>query len=171
MRNNIAKQIKTLSLVFLMLLSGIYKAWGQTTITSLSDIGSTGEYIINADIDASGFTSSIASFSGTLEAAIDPSTHMPYRIKNLGAPLFTTLTGTVKNLVIESVSISGHDGNTGAIACTANGAARIYNVGILSGQVEHFFDYGTKALAYYTDFLKQIRLIENKTQTNGENLL
>ena len=42
---------------------------------------------------------------------------------------------------------------------------------ILSGQVEHFFDYGTKALAYYTDFLKQIRLIENKTQTNGENLL
>ncbi len=135
MRNNIAKQIKTLSLVFLMLLSGIYKAWGQTTITSLSDIGSTGEYIINADIDASGFTSSIASFSGTLEAAIDPSTHMPYRIKNLGAPLFTTLTGTVKNLVIESVSISGHDGNTGAIACTANGAARIYNVGILSGQV------------------------------------
>jgi hypothetical protein len=135
MRNNIAKQIKTLSLVFLMLLSGIYKAWGQTTITSLSDIGSTGEYIINADIDASGFTSSIASFSGTLEAAIDPSTHMPYRIKNLGAPLFTTLTGTVKNLVIESVSISGHDGNTGAIACTANGAARIYNVGILSGSV------------------------------------
>lgn len=124
-----------ISLVFLMLLSGISKAWGQTTITSLSDIGSTGEYIINADIDASGFTSSIASFSGTLEAAIDPSTHMPYRIKNLGAPLFTTLTGTVKNLVIESVSISGHDGNTGAIACTANGAARIYNVGILGGSI------------------------------------
>ena len=41
----------------------------------------------------------------------------------------------------------------------------------LSGQVEHFFDYGTKALAYYTDFLKQIRLIEKKTQTNGKNLL
>ena len=125
-----------ISLVFLMLLSGISKAWGQTTITSLGDIGSTGDYVINADIDASGFSESIASFSGTLEAAIDPITHMPYRIKNLGAPLFSTLTGTVKNIVIESVSISGHDGNTGAIACTANSdEARIYNVGILSGQV------------------------------------
>ena len=60
---------------------------------------------------------------------------MPYRITNLSAPLFTTLTGTVKNLVIESVAISGHADNTGAIACTANGAARIYNVGILSGSV------------------------------------
>ena len=60
---------------------------------------------------------------------------MPYRIKNLGAPLFSTLTGTVKNIVIESVSISGHDGNTGAIACKADGTARIYNVGILSGSV------------------------------------
>ncbi len=124
-----------ISLVFLMLLSGISKAWGQTTITSLSDIGSTGEYIINADIDASGFTSSIASFSGTLEAAIDPTTKMPYRITGLNAPLFTTLTGTVKNLVLENVSISGNTGDTGAIACKADGTARIYNVGILSGQV------------------------------------
>ena len=45
-----------ISLVFLMLLSGISKAWGQTTITSLGDIGSTGDYVINADIDASGFS-------------------------------------------------------------------------------------------------------------------
>ena len=62
---------------------------------------------------------------------------MPYRISNLSTPLFTTLTGTVKNLVLESVSISSGDdsGNTGAIACKANGSARIYNVGILSGSV------------------------------------
>ena len=60
---------------------------------------------------------------------------MPYRIKNLSAPLFTTLTGTVKNLVLEDVDIS-QDGKVGAIACTASSSARIYNVGILSGSVE-----------------------------------
>ena len=107
-------------------------------ITSLSSIiEGNGKYVITSDIDASGFSSSIASFSGELAAAINPDTNMPYRISNLSTPLFTTLTGTVKNLVLESVSISSGDdsGNTGAIACKANGAARIYNVGILSGSV------------------------------------
>ena len=107
------------------------------SINSLSSIvdDPTGDYTITADIDASGFTT-IESFSGTLEAAIDPNTNMPYRIKNLSVPLFTTLTGTVKNLVFENVAISGHSGNTGAIACDASGDnARIYNVGILSGSV------------------------------------
>lgn len=106
-----------------------------TPITSLSQITvEAGDYVITSDIDASGFTTTIASFSGTLEAAIDPATHMPYRIKNLSAPLFTTLTGTVKNLVLEDVNIS-QSGQVGAIACIANSAARIYNVGILSGSV------------------------------------
>ena len=111
--------------------------WGQTDITTLSDITDpTGYYRLTSDVSGSGHTS-IASFSGTLEAAIDPTTKMPYRITDLDAPLFTTLTGTVKNLVLEDVSISSgdNDGNTGAIACTANSAARIYNIGILSGSV------------------------------------
>ena len=121
-------------MVVVMMMGG-NGMWGQTTISSLSDItDENGNYIITADIDASEF-STIESFSGTLEAAIDPQTHMPYKISGLSAPLFTTLTGTVKNLVLESVGISGHTGNTGAIAGTANGAARIYNVGILSGSV------------------------------------
>lgn len=110
--------------------------WGQTEITSLSDITNPADnYVIKDDIDASGF-STIASFSGTLEAAIDPATHMPYRIKNLSAPLFTTLTGTVKNLVLEDVSITTLNGKIGSIARTANGDARVYNVGILSGEVK-----------------------------------
>ena len=117
------------------MMMGVGRVWGQaTSITSLSDISATGDYIITADIDASEF-STIESFSGTLEADINPTTKMPYKITGLTAPLFTTLTGTVKNLVLEGVGISGHSGNTGAIACTANGAARIYNVGILSGSV------------------------------------
>ncbi|MBQ6378751.1 MAG: hypothetical protein IJJ56_08155 [Prevotella sp.] len=115
-----------------------------STLQGLQDISNNtaGNYRIIADIDNAGTFSTIESFSGTLEAAIDPTTNMPYRITSLSAPLFTTLTGTVKNLVIESVNISGHDGNTGAIACTANDAARIYNVGILSGSVGGTADTG-----------------------------
>ena len=108
--------------------------WGQTEITSLSQItAKDGNYIITGDI--SGGAPGVATFNGTLEAAIDPETHMPYRITGLSAPLFTTLTGTVKNLVLENVSISGNTGDTGAIACKADSTARIYNVGILSGSV------------------------------------
>ena len=118
----------------LLLLFTSLPVSAQTSITSLSQItNGSGHYVISQNI--SGGTPGVATFSGTLEAAIDPATHMPYRITNLSAPLFTTLTGTVKNLVIESVAISGHADNTGAIACTANGAARIYNVGVLSGSV------------------------------------
>ena len=105
-----------------------------TSITSLSGItDEDGDYLITQDI--TGGTPDVSTFNGTLEAAINPNTHMPYKISGLSAPLFTTLTGTVKNLVLEGVSISGHTGDTGAIACTANGAARVYNVGILSGSV------------------------------------
>lgn len=125
---------RSLFLLLMMMIMGAGQMWGDN-ISSLSQITSSdGNYVITADIDASDF-STIASFSGTLEAAIDPATHMPYRIKNISAPLFTTLTGTVRNLVLEDVGISSHSGNTGAIACEASGDARIYNVGILSGSV------------------------------------
>ena len=91
--------------------------------TDLANIANdlAGDYIILNDIDVSGFTTIAGSFTGTIEADINPTTKMPYRITNLSAPLFTTLTGTAKNLVIESVSISNHSGNTGAIACEASG--------------------------------------------------
>ena len=109
-------------------------ATAQIDIVSLSSITDADKhYRIIADI--SDGTTGVTTFNGTLEAAIDPETNMPYRISGLTAPLFTTLTGTVKNLVLEDVAISGNTGNTGAIAGTANGAARIYNVGILSGTV------------------------------------
>ena len=115
--------------LLVMMTAGATGAWG-TDITSLSQINDAdGNYVITQDI--TGGSPGVSTFNGTLEAAIDPTTHMPYRISGLSAPLFTTLTGTVKNLVLEGVNISGHSGNTGAIACTANGSARIYNVGIL----------------------------------------
>ena len=130
------EHLQTLCLLLLMVVIGGGNVWGQTEITALSQItDADGNYIITSDI--SGGTPGVSTFNGTLEAAINPETHMPYLITGLSAPLFTTLTGTVKNLVLEDVDISSGDasGNTGAIACTANGAARIYNVGILSGEV------------------------------------
>lgn len=128
--------LRTTLLLLLMLCSSSVFAGDITSLSSITDDPS-GNYVITADIDASSFTS-IPSFSGTLEAAIDPTTHMPYRIKNLSAPLFTTLTGTVKNLVLENVNItSGTD--IGAIACNVTGTstnkAVIYNCGILSGSI------------------------------------
>ena len=105
-----------------------------TTFVTMVNGGGGNEaacYQITADVTASG---TITAFSGTLEAAINSTTHMPYRIKSVTAPMFTTLTGTVRNLAINSVSISSGT-NVGAVACTANGAARIYNIGILDGSV------------------------------------
>ena len=131
--------LKTM-LMLLMMVVGTSQMWGQTNITSLSQITATdGHYVITQDI--TGGTPGVSTFSGTLEANIDPTTKMPYRIKNLSAPLFTTLTGTVKNLVFEDVAITSGDsnGNTGAIACnmtgTSSNKAVIYNCGILSGSV------------------------------------
>ena len=126
-----ARSLANFFLLTAMLSTGT--VWGQTEIDELSDIDNAdGHYVITQNI--SGGTAGVTTFNGTLEAAIDPTTHMPYRISGLTAPLFTTLTGTVKNLVLEDVNItSGTD--VGAIAGTANGAARIYNVGVLSGSV------------------------------------
>ncbi len=107
----------------------------QTDITSLSSITDmAGNYRLTANVSGAGHTTITGPFTGTLEAAIDPTTNMPYRITDLDAPLFTTLSGTVKNLVIENVNIN-QSGQVGAISCTATGSARIYNVGILGGTV------------------------------------
>jgi len=96
-------------------------------ITSLSEIvDPDGSYILGRDVDASGFAS-LSTFTGTLDGQL-------HTIYNLSAPLFSTLTGTVKNVIMDDVNING-TGNTGAIASTANGAARIYNCGILDGSV------------------------------------
>lgn len=119
------------------MMMGVGRVWGQTDITSLSSITDmAGHYRLTSNVSGTGHTTISGPFTGILEAAIDPTTKMPYKITGLSSPLFTTLTGTVKNLVLEDVKISEHSGNTGAIACTASGDnARIYNVGILSGSV------------------------------------
>jgi len=131
--SSLTRVLKTM-LLLLMLALGAGTAWG-TDITDLSAITDmAGSYRLTSNVSGSGHTTITGPFTGTLEAAIDPSTKMPYKITDLDAPLFETITGTVKNLVLESVNI-GSGTDVGAIASTANGAARIYNVGILSGSV------------------------------------
>lgn len=105
-------------------------AQGPTEIDDLSDIGATGNYIITNDINASGFTSSIATFTGTLTAQAKTDGTFPV-ITNLSRPIFTTATDAqISNIMLKNVGIS-QAGCVGAICGTANGATRIYNCGIL----------------------------------------
>ena len=124
------KIVSRLMLSIALLLAGV-NAWGQTTISSLSDItDSAGSYIITDDISASGY-SSLASFTGTLTAQAKEDGSFPV-ISGLSVPLFTTATGaTISNIMLDGVSISGSSDNIGAIACVAEGYTRIYNCGIL----------------------------------------
>ena len=133
-----AARLRALSALFLLTFLAATPLCAQSDPEDITSLGAitdpAGHYRITEDIDAASFTASLATFSGTLEAAIDPTTHMPYRISGLTVPLFTELTGTVRNLVLDDVVIS-RSGQVGAVACTASGSARIYNVGILGGSV------------------------------------
>ena len=98
-----------------------------TDITSLASItNSSGAYRLTANVTG---TPGVTTFSGILDGG-------GHTISGLTAPLFETLTnGTVRNVNLSGVNISGNSGPTGAIAGTANGGSRIYNVGILDGSV------------------------------------
>ena len=166
--NCITRHIKH-TILFLLLAAGTTPAWA-IDISALSDITDMeGQYRLTSDVSGSGHTTITGPFNGTLEAAIDPTTHMPYKITNRSAPLFTTLTGTVKNLVLEGVNISGNTGNTGAITCTANGAARIYNVGILSGSVGGTTNTGG-LVGYLDGTARVVNCYSYATITDGTNV-
>ena len=100
-----------------------------TEISNLSEItDANGLYKLTADNVYSSDNKPVDNFSGTLDGG-------GFTISGLTAPLFTTLDGgTVRNLNLDNVNVTSGDneGNTGAIACVAQGAARIYNVGILA---------------------------------------
>lgn len=107
-----------------------------STLDELQDIsGKSGSYEIVCDIDASGLSSSISGFTGTLDGGL-------YSITNLSVPLFSTLDGaTIKNVILDKVDINviTTSTNAGAIAQQVIGTtekkASIYNCGILSGSV------------------------------------
>ena len=83
--------------------------WAQTDITDLSSITNmAGHYRLAADVSGAGHSTIAGPFTGTLEASIDPSTQMPYRITGLDAPLFEMVTGTVS--IDGSNEVFGSDG-------------------------------------------------------------
>jgi len=93
-----------------------------------------GYYVLTENVPASVFAGLYDSetpktFTGTLDGDM-------YTISGLSHPLFATATGaTIKNVMFSGVGIK-QDGQVGAVACVANGATRIYNVGILDGSVK-----------------------------------
>ena len=98
-------------------------------ITSLSAItSSSGAYKLTANQTYSESNKpGVVTFSGILDCD-------GHTISGLNAPLFTTITnGTVRNVTLSGVNITSNTGPTGAIAGTANGGSRIYNVGIIDG--------------------------------------
>ena len=94
----------------------------------------TGFYLLKE-----GFTPSsepITGFTGTLDGDF-------HTISGLNHPLFDVVNGgVVRNVILAEVNISGHEGNTGAIACEINEGTCIYNCGILSGSVGGTGDTG-----------------------------
>ena len=109
--------------------SSVQPATEISDLAGLEAIASnlSGSYILTADIDASSLTA-LGTFTGTFDGGF-------HKISGLSHALFSTVNGgTIKNVVLDEVSI-GSGTNVGAICNEADGAARIYNCGILRGEV------------------------------------
>ena len=121
------RKITSKYLLFLVLLLMAAGAKAQTEITSLSQITDpAGNYKLTANI--SGGSGLNIAFTGTLDGDY-------HTISGLSAALFSAINGgTVKNLILSNVSVSGGT-NAGAIANIAAGNSKIYNCGVLSGSV------------------------------------
>lgn len=103
-------------------------------LTSLQNITGSNHYLVVADINASDLQNSIAGFSGTLESLVKEDGTF-YTISGLSKPLFASTDGaTIRNLTFNNVNITSGT-NVGTLVAEADGATRIYNVGILGGSV------------------------------------
>ncbi len=99
-----------------------------TDVEGLNAMTATGNYVVGANIDASGYTPANIVFSGQFDGA-------GHTINGLTKPLFVTADNAViRNVNLKGVNISSasYSADTvGAIACVAKGYTRIYNCGIL----------------------------------------
>ena len=96
----------------------------------------SGYFFILDDINAAGFSGTVASFSGVLDGGY-------HTISNLSVPLFNEISSSdsehnaaVHDVIFDKVGID-ISGNAGAVAQTATGYTRIYNCGVLSTDEEH----------------------------------
>ena len=131
-------------------VTATFKTSTAIIVTSSTPIGDnpdmSAHYILVDDVNESAiaklFTASqTTAFSGTFEGEAKADGTFP-QITGLTHALFDKIDGgTVNNVMLESVSVSGGT-NAGAICNEATGAARIYNCGILSGSVGGSGDVG-----------------------------
>jgi len=104
----------------------------NTTADEVTD--PAGNYILAIDLENADVFANLS--SGTFTGTLDGNFH---KISGLTSALFSTISGgTVKNVILDDVSISG-DTNAGAIANkvigTSTNMASVYNCGVLSGSV------------------------------------
>lgn len=113
-----------------------YKELRWETITSLDQITDPdGLYVADDDIEYIDGSNQIAEFRGVFDGNFK-------KIRNTSRALFGTLNnGTVKNLILQDVSISGT--TVGAIANVATGNSRVYNCGVISGTVNGSTEAGS----------------------------
>ena len=130
-------------------------AFIRFTLMADTEEGSSKWYKLTANVSASGSSTITHSFSGVLEGKADAN-GVFHTISDLEEPIFSVIDGgfvtegvdfvtnqsMVRNIILKDVNISGHSGNTGAIACRMIGNACIYNCGILSGSVGGTGDTG-----------------------------
>ena len=109
-----------------------YLIYGSTDFTNFitnvnNGTTASASYKLGSDVSASGTDAITVAFSGTFDGD-------GYTISGLGHALFNSVNGgTVKNVILDNVSISGNDeGNAGAICNEATGDTRIYNCGVLA---------------------------------------
>lgn len=106
------------------------------TMVNESEDNASANYKITEDIDVSSGVDVIEvyPFSGELKSIAKADGSYPV-ISGLSHAIFNTVDGgTVKNVILDNVSVSG-SGNVGAICNEATGASRIYNCGVLGGTV------------------------------------
>jgi len=111
--------------------TGKYLITSQDEFENFIDMASTEEgadkhYVLQTDVTAG--SEIPEAFTGIFDGG-------GHTISSPGHALFNSVNGgTVKNVILSGVSISG-GANAGAIANEATGDSRIYNVGVLSGSV------------------------------------
>ena len=88
-------------------------------------------YKLTGNVNGSNAIAITTPFTGIFEADHDENGNY-YKITGLSHALFNTVDGgTVKNVMLDNVNVNVN-GNAGAIANEARGAARIYNCGVLA---------------------------------------
>ena len=104
----------------------------STFMVMVNGEGAGFNYKITNDIEVPSGSDAISlTFTGRLMGVAKTDGSLPV-VSGLDHPLFNVINGgTVKNVILDNVSISGGT-NVGAICCEATGSSRIYNCGVLA---------------------------------------